>query len=72
MQTTSVDVPPMSNPIARSKPASAATLAQATTPPAGPDKTAAAPRNCDAATSPPEDCMTSSRESPSAASSRAM
>ena len=40
---TSVDVPPMSNPTARSKPAAAATRAAPTTPPAGPESSAVGP-----------------------------
>ncbi len=40
---TSVDVPPMSNPITRLKPAAAAVRAAPTTPAAGPDRIASLP-----------------------------
>ena len=51
----------MSKPMIRSKPASAATLAMPTTPPAGPDRIASLPRKARASTRPPFDCMNRSR-----------
>ncbi len=52
---TSVLVPPMSKPIARSKPAARATREKPTTPPAGPDRMLSLPVKASAATSPPAD-----------------
>ena len=64
-RNTSVEVPPISSPMMRSKPAHAATREAPITPPAGPERTVrtgswAATR---AETMPPEDCITSTRPS---------
>jgi hypothetical protein len=63
---TSVEVPPMSKPTARVKPAAAATRAAPTTPPAGPDSSAVGPRKRSPSVRPPEDCMKRSCEPGSA------
>ena len=55
----------MSKPTTRSNPAALAVRAMPTMPPAGPDSTASRPRKARASTSPPLDCMNSSRTSPS-------
>ncbi len=57
---TSVDVPPMSNPMTLANPASAAVRAMPTMPPAGPDKMESLPRKLAASVRPPLDCMNSS------------
>ena len=54
---TSVEVPPMSKPISRVKPASRPVSAMPTTPPAGPDRIASLPWNSSAAVRPPDDIM---------------
>ena len=61
----------MSKPIARSKPARAATSDAPTTPPAGPESSAFGPRKRSASVSPPDDCMKRSTASGSAARSAA-
>ena len=58
---TSVDVPPMSKPITRSKPASCDIRVIPTIPPAGPDRIASLPRKRPASASPPLDCMNITR-----------
>ena len=58
---TSVDVPPMSNPMTRPNPAAALLRAMPTMPPAGPDRMESLPRNRRASASPPLDCMNSTR-----------
>jgi hypothetical protein len=58
---TSVDVPPMSKPISRSKPAFDAVSTMPTTPAAGPDRMLFLPRKLSARVSPPLDCMKSKR-----------
>jgi hypothetical protein len=52
----------MSKPIARGWPAAAATRAAPTTPPAGPESSAAGPRKWAASVRPPDDCMKRSRD----------
>ncbi len=64
---TSVDVPPMSKPITRSKPAAPAVRAMPTMPPAGPERIESLPRNDAASVSPPLDCMNSTRTPASSA-----
>ena len=54
---TSVDVPPMSNPMIRPCPAVSLVRTAPTTPPAGPDRIASFPWKFPAPVSPPEDCM---------------
>ena len=54
---TSVEVPPMSKPMSREKPAARPVSAMPTTPAAGPDRIASLPRNNSAAVRPPEDIM---------------
>ena len=54
---TSVDVPPISKPMTRLKPALTPVSAIATTPPAGPDKIASLPAKSFADVSPPDDIM---------------
>ena len=54
---TSVEVPPMSKPMSRAKPASRPVSAMPTTPAAGPERIASLPRNSSAAVNPPEDIM---------------
>ena len=57
---TSVEVPPMSNPITpRPSSAEYAVLAYPTTPPAGPERMARHPLNCATGVRPPSDCMNS-------------
>ena len=68
---TSLEVPPMSKPRARSKPAAAATRAAPTTPPAGPESSACGARKRSAKVNPPEDCISRSREPGSASRSAA-
>ena len=58
---TSVDVPPMSKPMTREKPASRPVSANATTPPAGPERMASLPAKRSAAVRPPDDIMNISR-----------
>ena len=58
---TSVDVPPMSNPITLPNPARADIRLMPTMPPAGPERIASLPRKCIASVSPPLDCMNISR-----------
>ena len=67
---TSVEVPPMSNPITRANPAACAVRAMPTIPPAGPDRIASLPRNRCASVSPPLDCMNCSRTPPSSPATR--
>ena len=57
---TSVEVPPMSKPMAWVKPAWCAVLAMPTMPPAGPDTMESLPRKVAASVRPPLDCMNSS------------
>ena len=57
---TSVDVPPMSNPMTLVKPAFFAVRAMPTMPPAGPDRMESLPRKLAASVRPPLDCMNSS------------
>jgi hypothetical protein len=66
IRQTSVEVPPMSNEIAFSTPASAATRAAPTTPPAGPEtSTSAAWRAASSiVATPPDERMTSGSGSP--------
>ncbi len=54
---TSVEVPPMSKPMMRSRPAIRLVRTAPTTPPAGPDRMASLPWNISAPVRPPEDCM---------------
>ena len=63
---TSVDVPPMSKPMMRSKPASRDTSTAPTMPPAGPDRIASLPWNSCASVRPPFDCMNCRRHAGSA------
>ena len=65
---TSVEVPPMSKPMTRSKPAASDVRTAPTTPPAGPDSMLSLPWKSRASVSPPLDCMNMSR---TAGSSRA-
>ena len=58
---TSVEVPPMSKPITRSKPAAWLTRAMPTMPPAGPERIESLPWNARASVRPPLDCMNCSR-----------
>ena len=58
---TSVEVPPMSNPITRPNPAAWAVRAMPTMPPAGPDRMESLPRNDCALARPPWDCMNCTR-----------
>jgi hypothetical protein len=58
---TSVEVPPMSNPITRLNPAAWAVRAMPTMPPAGPDRIESLPRNECAPARPPWDCMNCTR-----------
>ena len=58
---TSVEVPPMSNPITRLNPAAWAVRAMPTIPPAGPDRIESLPRNERAPARPPCDCMNCTR-----------
>ena len=60
---TSVEVPPMSNPIARSSPAARVTSASATTPPAGPERMVSLPLAAAASTRPPALVIRRSRPS---------
>ena len=54
---TSVEVPPMSKPITRSKPASWLARTMPTMPPAGPDRMLSLPWKARASVRPPFDCM---------------
>ena len=58
---TSVEVPPMSNPITWVNPAAWAVRATPTIPPAGPDRIESLPRNDCASVRPPCDCMNCTR-----------
>ena len=62
----------MSNPMMRSKPASAAVLTAPTTPPAGPERIESLPRKRWASARPPFDCMKNRRVSASAAATPEM
>ena len=68
---TSVDVPPMSKPMRRGKPAAAPTARAPTTPAAGPDRIVctAAALALAAEIDPPFDCMMLRRDRPSCSSS---
>jgi hypothetical protein len=64
---TSVDVPPMSNPMIWSSPAIAAVRAAPTMPPAGPERIASLPWKAPSSASPPFDGMKYSRTPASSA-----